>query len=142
MKMKRQSLYLVNHIDWVSSFLFIIYSLFQHYWTIRKNTISSYWLFYNWLKTHNFSVLPMLTSGCFLNSQKNWAESTESPHTCTVPPPTINIPHHNSTFVTNKGFTLTHHYHPKSIDNQLGIVRSMDDMYLSLYMSYRVCPLP
>ena len=86
MEMKRQSLYLVNHIYWVSSFLFIIYSLFQHYWTIRKNTISFYWLFYNWLKIHNFSVLPMLTSGCFLNSQKNWAEGTESPHTCTVPP--------------------------------------------------------
>ena len=86
MKMKRQSLYLVNHIYWVSSFLFCIYSLLQHYWTIRKNTISSYWLFYNWLKTCSFSALPMLTSGCFLNSQKNWAEGTENPHTCTVPP--------------------------------------------------------
>lgn len=41
---------------WVSPFLFWIYSLFQHRWTVRKNTINSYWLFYNWLKMQLFSI--------------------------------------------------------------------------------------
>lgn len=130
MKMKRQSLYLDNHIYWVSSFLFWIYSLLQHYWTIKKNTISSYWLFYLcWLQA------------VFWIHRKIEQKAQRIP-THAQCPPIINIPHHNSAFATIKGFALTHHYHPKSIDNSLSIARSMDDMYPTLYMSYWVCPLP